>query len=65
MPSRFTTGEFAAMTGLSIKALRLYDEKGVLRPATVDPSTGHRSYAGAQLRSAQVLGFLRQTSLGS
>ncbi len=64
MPSRFTTGEFAAMTGLSIEALRLYDERGVLRPATVDPSTGHRSYASAQLRRAQVLGFLRQTSLG-
>lgn len=60
----FTTSEFAALTGLSLKALRLYGERDVLRPAHVDPSTGYRSYASAQLRHAQVLGFLRQAGMG-
>ena len=59
----FERDEFAALTGLSVKALRVYDERDVLRPAVVDPSSGHRSYASEQLRRAQVLGLLRQTSL--
>ncbi|MFF9654274.1 MerR family DNA-binding transcriptional regulator [Streptomyces sp. NPDC014622] len=29
-------GEFAGLTGLIVKALRHYDEKGVLVPADVD-----------------------------
>ena len=28
-------GRFADLTGLTIKALRLYDQRGVLRPAVV------------------------------
>ena len=37
-------GEFAAATQLSLKALRLYDEQCLLRPATVDAATGYRYY---------------------
>jgi DNA-binding transcriptional MerR regulator len=29
-------GEFSAVTGLSVKALRVYDERGLLVPARVD-----------------------------
>ena len=44
-------GEFAAAAGLSAKALRLYDEMGLLRPAEVDSrpvtgATGPTSSAG-------------------
>lgn len=35
-------GEFAQLTGLSIKALRRYDEQGLLRPAVVDPWSRYR-----------------------
>ena len=49
-------GRFARLTGLTVKALRHYDEVGLLRPAAVDPGTGYRSYArlrsGARRRSA-------------
>jgi hypothetical protein len=41
-------GRFSAICRLSQKALRLYDEMGLLRPAWVDPDSGYRYYALAQ-----------------
>jgi hypothetical protein len=41
----FSIGEFARLGGVSVRALRHYDEIGLLRPATVDPDTGYRGYA--------------------
>ena len=35
-------GEFARRSRLSVKALRLYDELGVLVPARVDETSGYR-----------------------
>jgi hypothetical protein len=40
-----TIGVFAKASRLSPKALRLYDELGLLTPARVDPVTGYRRYA--------------------
>ena len=40
-----TIGRFARVTGLTVKALRHYDEVGLLRPAAVDAETGYRSYS--------------------
>jgi hypothetical protein len=37
-------GAFALASGLSIHALRHYDEVGLVRPASVDPVTGFRRY---------------------
>jgi len=45
----FSIGEFARLGGVSIRTLRHYDEIGLLRPTTVDPDTGYRGYAAAQL----------------
>ena len=42
-------GEFARLSRLSPKALRLYDELGLLPPARVDVDSGYRWYAGGQL----------------
>ena len=44
-----TIGAFAKASRLSPKALRLYDELGLLTPARVDPDTGYRRYAPEQL----------------
>jgi DNA-binding transcriptional MerR regulator len=44
--------EFSAATGLSVKALRLYDERGLLVPARVDRATGYRRYAEGQIATA-------------
>ncbi|MFI6484618.1 MerR family transcriptional regulator [Nonomuraea sp. NPDC050663] len=52
-------GTFSAMTRLSVKALRLYDEVGLLRPAKVDPSSGYRLYALTQAGQAETIRRLR------
>jgi len=50
-------------SGLSPKALRLYDAKGLLTPARVDPVTGYRAYAPAQVARARAIGLLRRLDL--
>jgi DNA-binding transcriptional MerR regulator len=44
---------------LSAKALRIYDEIGLLRPVDVDPSNGYRRYGVDQLRTARLIAMLR------
>lgn len=56
-------GEFAAMTGLSAKALRFYDEKDVLRPREVDEVTGYRRYGAGQVRQAATIRLLRDMGM--
>jgi len=51
-------GEFARRSRLSPKALRLYDEIGLLAPSRVDELSGYRYYASAQLRPAQLISAL-------
>jgi len=46
----FGIGQFAQFAKVSVRTLRHYDDVGLLRPASVDPATGYRSYAAAQLR---------------
>jgi DNA-binding transcriptional MerR regulator len=58
-----TIGEFARRSGLSIKALRLYDLSGLLPPAQVDPASGYRRYAGAQLDRARRISLLRRLDM--
>jgi DNA-binding transcriptional MerR regulator len=53
-------GEFARLSRLSPKALRLYDELGLLPPARVDPGSGYRWYAAGQLDNARLVASLRQ-----
>src|SRR4051794_24616728 len=54
------TGAFARASSLSIKALRLYHEMGLLVPSVVDPDTGYRAYAPSQLTDAAIIGALRE-----
>jgi DNA-binding transcriptional MerR regulator len=56
--------EFSAATGLSIKALRLYDERGLLVPARVDQATGYRHYAEDQIATAGRIALLRRAGIG-
>lgn len=58
-----TIGQFARATGLTAKALRFYDEKGLLVPQDVDPGTAYRRYGTAQLRRAAVIKVLRQMGM--
>ncbi len=58
-----TIGEFGRRSGLSIKALRLYDISGLLRPARVDPVSGYRQYELDQLDRARRISLLRQLDM--
>jgi len=56
-------GRFARLTGLTVKALRHYDEVGLLRPASVDQGSGYRLYAPDQVRRAEAIQRLRRLEL--
>ncbi|GHG22635.1 hypothetical protein GCM10018777_41490 [Streptomyces albogriseolus] len=58
-----TIGAFAKASRLSPKALRLYDELGLLTPARVDPDTGYRRYAPGQLEQARLVAWLRRLGM--
>lgn len=45
----FKIGDFSRLSLVSVKALRYYDELGLLKPARIDEFTGYRYYAGSQL----------------
>jgi DNA-binding transcriptional MerR regulator/catechol 2,3-dioxygenase-like lactoylglutathione lyase family enzyme len=56
-------GVFALVSGLSINALRHYDELGLLRPAFVDPVTGYRRYRPEQVGRARLICALRRVDM--
>src|SRR4051794_12828769 len=58
-----TIGAFARAARLSPKALRLYDDLGLLRPAAVDAGTGYRYYPPAQLARARLVAWLRRIDM--
>ena len=57
---QMSIGEFARRSRLSAKALRLYDELGLLPPARVDEDSGYRLYEPGQLKQARLIAALRQ-----
>ena len=58
-----TIGRFARISGLSVHALRHYDDVGLLPPAQVDLSTGYRRYTRDQIRQARTIQALRWIDL--
>jgi DNA-binding transcriptional MerR regulator len=56
-------GTFASLTRLSIKALRLYDQLGLLRPRHVDSQSGYRFYSVDQLSSARMIRNMREMDM--
>jgi DNA-binding transcriptional MerR regulator len=61
--SLLSIGSFARITLLSLKALRLYAQLGVLKPAYIDPDSGYRYYRVDQLREARLIRALRQMDM--
>jgi effector-binding domain-containing protein len=45
----FKIGDFSRLSQVTVKALRYYDELGLLKPAHVDRFTGYRYYSATQL----------------
>lgn len=58
-----TSGAFSRRSRLSPKALRVYEDKGLLTPWTTDPSNGYRYYAESQLEPARLIGLLRRLEM--
>jgi DNA-binding transcriptional MerR regulator len=56
-------GDFVQASRLSRKALRLYDERHLLRPAYTDPDSGYRYYQPDQLVTARLIRELRQIEM--
>jgi DNA-binding transcriptional MerR regulator len=50
---------FSSSTGLSLKALRLYDQLDILKPIHVDSASGYRYYHVEQLHKARLIRMMR------
>ena len=60
MKTSYSIGEFSQVTGLSVKTLRFYHEKGILNPSSVDDASGYRFYDTGKIEKARVIMRLRQ-----
>ncbi|MEU8084039.1 MerR family transcriptional regulator [Micromonospora sp. NPDC049101] len=59
----WTIGVFARAARLTPKALRLYEQVGLLLPAAVDPESGYRLYDPEQLPVARLVAQLRRIGM--
>jgi DNA-binding transcriptional MerR regulator len=59
----FTIGALSRMSHVSIKALRFYDEIGLLKPTHVDGASGYRYYAARLLPRLNRILFLKDLGL--
>ena len=48
-------GEVAEFFGVSRKAIRLYEKKGIIKPVKVDVSNGYRYYSAEQIKQLNAL----------
>lgn len=58
MGERYKIGELAELSGVSARALRFYEEAGLLAPGR-DPANGYRSYAAEDVNRLQEILLLR------
>jgi DNA-binding transcriptional MerR regulator len=58
-----TIGQAARLAGVTAKALRHYDQIGLLHPAATDPATGYRRYEQDQVDQARLIRRLRELEL--
>ena len=56
----YQIGEFSRMTKLTVKALRYYDEAGILIPSGRGDENGYRLYSDADYRKAKLILLLRR-----
>ncbi|WMC93645.1 MerR family transcriptional regulator [Kineothrix sp. MB12-C1] len=53
-------GEVAAFFNVSVKAMRIYEKMGILKPVKVDEKTGYRYYSADQIKQLDALLELRE-----
>ncbi len=59
-PMEYSIGEFSLIAKLTVKALRFYQEQGLLEPARTDAFTSYRYYREDQLEKAGMIKTLRE-----
>jgi len=58
-----TSGEFSRRSRLSAKALRLYEQQGLLVPDEVDAASHYRRYRAGRLADARLIVWLRRLDM--
>ena len=58
--TKLKIGEFSKMMQVTVKALRHYEQKGLLSPDEVDEWTGYRYYTVGQMQKLQAIRGLQR-----
>ena len=56
-------GKMAALNRMSVSPLRLYDEKGLLKPCYTDPRTGYRYYDINQNARLDMIVYMKELGM--
>ena len=59
----YKIGEFSMLSKMTIKALRFYEEQGLIKPSFVDEFTSYRYYSAEQLSQVEFIVKLREIGL--
>jgi effector-binding domain-containing protein len=59
----FKIGDFSTLSRVTVKALRYYDEIGLLKPAQIDGASGYRYYSADQLPRLYYIQALKMMGL--
>ena len=60
--SKYTTGEIAKLTGVSVRTVQYYDDRGILVPSELSEG-GRRLYSEDDLKRMHIICFLREAGL--
>lgn len=60
--SKYTTGEIAKLTGVSVRTVQYYDDRGILIPSELSEG-GRRLYTEDDLKRMRIICFLREAGL--
>lgn len=61
--SLLSIGKMAEINGISIPTLRLYDKKGLLKPAYTDEETGYRYYTLQQTARLDIIIYMKELGM--
>ena len=56
----YKIGEFSRITSLTVKALRYYDDEGILNPSYRDEQNGYRLYDENDFKKSELIALLRK-----
>lgn len=60
--SQFTTGEAAALCGVTVRTVQYYDQRGIMSPSSLTEG-GRRLYSEADIEKLKAIIFLREAGL--